>query len=471
MPELVDSLPPTALTVHIQGDEGDTALRIFNPISVARIITSVCGEVGAVKHLRSGGLLVSCTSQDQVRKLLSISSIPSPKPNSPLIPVITSIALNGNTVSGKIYAPWLRGIPLDELLEELKPLGVVQIRKLLNDRTRSHVSLFVLVFLGNTVPKQVKVGYSICQVEQFVPSPMRCYKCFRFNHSSSSCRSISVCGRCGGRGHDKDNCNTPEANLVCPNCKEQHSALNKNCPAYLQEVEICKTSAARNITIQDARQLIMSQLPAQPRISTSSNHQYNRIKTINRTSRITSTMPEIPIGTSSNPPPLINSITDFPMLPGTRLPTNRDQSNQKETCEIEPVEYDFITPWQRPRPKHRPQASRVQTDTLDFLELPDLNKDNIPSSATYTASQAEPQERQQPTSQSRPRLEPQPRMPRPHSSPVSGLPFGQLLYSLVPILLRLFLTTTDSSRLDCIHELGAQLNFEAERISTYLSSQ
>jgi hypothetical protein len=62
-------------------------------------------------------------------------------------------------------------------------------------------------------------------------------------------------------------------------------------------------------------------------------------------------------------------------------------------------------------------------------------------------------------------------MPRPHSSPVSGLPFGQLLYSLVPIILRLFLTTTDSSRLDCIHELGAQLNFEAERISTYLSSQ
>ena len=147
LPEIVDSLPPTALTVHIRGGDGDTALRIFNPISVARIITSVCGEVGDIKHLRSGGLLVRCVSQEQVRKLLSISSIPSPKPNSPLIPIITSLAISGNTSSGKIYAPWLRGIPLYELLEELRPLGVIQIRKLLNDRTRSHVSLFVLVFL------------------------------------------------------------------------------------------------------------------------------------------------------------------------------------------------------------------------------------------------------------------------------------------------------------------------------------
>ena len=195
----------------------------------------------------------------------------------------------------------------------------------------------------------------------------------------------------------------------------------------------------------------------------------------NLTPRTTASTSQTLNGTSSNPPPLMTSIADFPRLPGTHLPTNRDHSNQKDTQESEPnesEEYDFITPWQRRGSKHKSRAPRnIPADPLDLLDLPDLTQENIPSSATYTDSQVEPQEHRQSAPQQRPRLKPQPRIPRPHSTPVSGIPFGQLLYSLVPILLRLFLATTDPSRLACIHELGAQLNFEAERITTYISSQ
>lgn len=477
-PEIVETLPATALAVHIRGEGDGPALKIFNPLTVARCITSVCGKVAEVTQLRTGGLLVRCLSQDQVRKLLAVRAFPSPKPNCPPIPVIPSIALSGNTVCGKIYAPWLRGIPLEELLEELKSQGVFQIRKLLHDRARSHVSLYVLNFVGTTIPTEVKIGYSICKVDQFVPSPMRCYKCYRFSHSSTTCRSVPVCGRCGQKGHFKENCSTPETELVCLNCKESHSALNKNCPAYLQEIEICEAAAARNITIQDARLLLMSQQTStrpKTRGHAFSLHTNNILRapltqvTYNQTAQIP----------QSNPP-MISSDREFPRLPETATTTQKAQTRETEAQEeviTSDQEYPWFTDGQRSartgRKTRQPQAIRdTSPDPLRTLNLPE---DYIPSSAFYTASQVEPQPREQP--RSRPRLIPQPRLysqPRPHSSPVPGLPFGQLLFSLVPILLRLFLATNDSSRLECIQELCVQLNAEAERLarpSNYQTTQ
>ena len=46
----------------------------------------------------------------------------------------------------------------------------------------------ILIFNQTRTPKEVKVGYCLVRVEQYVPAPLKCFKCQKYGHHREACK-------------------------------------------------------------------------------------------------------------------------------------------------------------------------------------------------------------------------------------------------------------------------------------------
>jgi len=83
-------------------------------------------------------------------------------------------------------------------------------------------------------------------VKQYVPRPLRCFKCNRYGH---------VADQCGGKlRFAVVNISIASAALLlkCPNCGGGHSANDKISPRYKRETEILKLKIEAKLSYADA---------------------------------------------------------------------------------------------------------------------------------------------------------------------------------------------------------------------------
>jgi hypothetical protein len=219
----------------------------LNPIKVATEIDKLCGEVNKVEYKPSGSLLVTTQTLEQVRSLLATTTFCN-------IPVQVTIAWTSQTSQGEIYAPEFLGDSIDDLLQILRPSGVVGIRKLYQDPKKCNSPLYVLKFLTAVRPAKLRVGYCQYNVDPYYSSPVRCNKCFIWGHPSKYCKSPPSCMRCGSRTHTGVNCGAELP--TCSNCKGPHLSTHKQCPAYEIEKAICQYSAQHGVSFKEARILV-----------------------------------------------------------------------------------------------------------------------------------------------------------------------------------------------------------------------
>ena len=64
----------------------------------------------------------------------------------------------------------------------------------------------ILTFNSPKIPESLKVCYLNIPVSQFVPNPLRCYKCQKFGHVTSKCKHSETCARCSETGHKDYSC-------------------------------------------------------------------------------------------------------------------------------------------------------------------------------------------------------------------------------------------------------------------------
>jgi hypothetical protein len=219
----------------------------INPIKVATEIDRICGEVLRVAYKPSGSLLITTKDINQVRKLLKTTIFNN-------IPVQASIAWTSQTSQGKIYAPEFLQDSLEDLLDLLRPNGVVGIRKLLQDPAKANAPLYVLTFLNTCRPTKLKIGYCQYNVDPYYPSPSRCNKCCRWSHTTKVCRSPQICNNCGAKDHLSNECIA--LNSKCANCSGPHKASSKECPKYKIEKDIYEIATDQGISLKDARRII-----------------------------------------------------------------------------------------------------------------------------------------------------------------------------------------------------------------------
>ena len=246
-------LPDHINKVILASVSSESRLTTFNPEKIRLGIHTICGPVEGVEYQRSGALIITVKSHDQISALKNCNNFPILN-----IPIVAKIAWTSQFTYAKIWAPELQRESNEEILELLKPQNVITVRKMFNDKdpdsNRNKLPLYVLTFLGN-VPTDLKIGYRNIKTEKYYPSPMQCRKCWRFAHSTTACRSRTKnCFKCSSSEHSGEECTSSEPK--CINCKGSHQSSDRGCPTYILEKEICTVTADQGCSFAEARSIV-----------------------------------------------------------------------------------------------------------------------------------------------------------------------------------------------------------------------
>ena len=227
----------------------ETPLAKLSPFVIQKVISGNFTPKN-VKSLRNGNLLIEVEKKKHADFLLQMKVFHNMKiksyPHEKL-----------NSSKGVVRSRELPLCTLEEVKTELKSQGVIDARRISIRREGKVIetNTYILTFGTPTIPKEIKIGYNIERVEQFVPNPLRCYKCQKFGHHEDQCRGMPVCGRCGQKSPDHE-ANTCERTCQCANCEGDHPAYAKICEHWKREKEIMTVKHTRNISFPEAKKVV-----------------------------------------------------------------------------------------------------------------------------------------------------------------------------------------------------------------------
>lgn len=224
-------------------------------------LKKVLGEVDKAFPVRGGKLLIQCRNSTQRDKALKLQSVCK-------LEVSEARLFGERRLKGVIS-----GIPLGEKLEDLKKVmkggTIVSVKRLQANRNGERVdsTSVLLEFQESVLPERVMVGYMSFSVREYVPGPVRCYKCQRYGHIAKVCRGKQRCGKCGG-DHEYGQCGDSVVRKCC-NCGGDHTAAYGGCPVRKKAVAVQQVRSSRNLSYADAVNVVQresdegSQQPAQ----------------------------------------------------------------------------------------------------------------------------------------------------------------------------------------------------------------
>ena len=124
------------------------------------------------------------------------------------------------------------------------------------DEEQIQTNTYILTFNKPHTLKKVNIGYGPERIEQYIPAPLKCFKCQKYGHHREACRGRETCAKCG----EKDPDHMEEDSLKeirCPNCQQDHTAYSKYCNVYKKEKEILEVKYKKNITFLETRKIIV----------------------------------------------------------------------------------------------------------------------------------------------------------------------------------------------------------------------
>ena len=240
----------TTRMLYIKGKSADIVQYArSHPITFKKDLIKVTGPLNDVKLL-SECVRIACLSVEQRQKCLEIKKIDNVD-----IQVSEPYSLRDRktSTSTKIIKGIIFGIPTDvtddELKEELNVDWVKRLEKWV-DGNKMAITTVVFAVDGGTLPQYVRIGFTKKFVKEYIPLPMRCFKCQAYGHRAIHCRSQEKCPRCGEK-HNYENCDK-EKLKKCPNCEGDHSAGATICSKYIQVQKTLATAVREKLTYAQA---------------------------------------------------------------------------------------------------------------------------------------------------------------------------------------------------------------------------
>ena len=133
------------------------------------------------------------------------------------------------------------GFPMDLPETELTKHSQITSAVRMKNKQGILTKTMLCTFTGR-IPEKVDLGHwGKFATKTYYPEPLRCYNCQRYGHHKSACTAPSVCAVCSGR-HATDQCITKhkegqDTTLRCPNCKQNHPAWHRRCPARINRIQ------------------------------------------------------------------------------------------------------------------------------------------------------------------------------------------------------------------------------------------
>ena len=106
--------------------------------------------------------------------------------------------------------------------------------------------------LQHSRPPERDHSYLKVKVPLFIPSPMRCFNCNKFGHTSQRCKVAVKCPGCEKDKHEGQ-CEGPK---LCSNCNGPHASSAKDCPVWQKETEIQRVCIEKRISFPEAILLV-----------------------------------------------------------------------------------------------------------------------------------------------------------------------------------------------------------------------
>ena len=237
----VDSWP--RILIMSPSGEGNV-LSTMSPFAIQKGVTGIAGDGVAIKRSQNGILTLTCGKKSQSDNLLKCVSLGG------LAPVTVSPHRSLNTCKGVIRNWELANCDPEEVKRNIP--NIVDIHRIVSKRDGKEIKTNTLILTFNLpkIPSSLKICYLNVPVTEYVPNPMRCYKCQTFGHMSNKCKKSEICARCSETGHYDKTCNKA---FKCINCKENHAAYSKKCPIYKKEYDIQNIRVKKNVSFFEAR--------------------------------------------------------------------------------------------------------------------------------------------------------------------------------------------------------------------------
>ena len=245
------------LFVYLAGKNINLAsLSKQKPILIKKEIIEKCGHITEMKLVGSN-LRITCSNEKQQEKALKIKEILKNEVEAtlPRSKVLLEERPHTPMVQGIVF-----GIPEDiseeELREEINAHTVKRLVKKTSPGSQSIVTQTVVFSLTSDVlPDYVYIGMIRKKVTQYIPPPLRCFKCQRYGHKSTTCRSnASRCPLCAQDHNIKDCPNI--AAPKCANCQGDHFSGSKDCPKYQIIQETLKVKTEQKLSYAAAVKVI-----------------------------------------------------------------------------------------------------------------------------------------------------------------------------------------------------------------------
>ncbi|KAF0298771.1 hypothetical protein FJT64_003901 [Amphibalanus amphitrite] len=175
-------------------------------------------------------LYIHTTSHQETEALLKLTSIGA-------IPVEVKDPIT--RVQGSIWAPELDMLDPADLLEGFGAEGVTAVFR----PPRGPKAILYLTFSGSSLPDRVTAGYLSYRTRLAVPKPRRCRRCQNYGHGEAQCR--------GSGRHLTTDCTATHP--ACPPCGGSHEASHRDCPKWLQEMQIATLIHRQRMPPKQAR--------------------------------------------------------------------------------------------------------------------------------------------------------------------------------------------------------------------------
>lgn len=219
----------------------------MNPICLTKAISKAVGVVHVAQCLGQGRVLIIVKDVTQRNKLIGLKEINDERVTAREVGVT-------NMIRGVIF-----GIPLDITMEEItgnmKGGKITNAKRLIkNKEGKRYESLSILLTFEGKIPERVQLGFISYSVREFVPKPLRCFKCQRIGHVAAVCRGRMRCPKCGDE-HEYDKC-PDNAVRKCCNCGGPHSAAFGGCEVQLEAREVQKYKTENKVTYAEAVKVI-----------------------------------------------------------------------------------------------------------------------------------------------------------------------------------------------------------------------